>query len=102
MTSSPRCSPNDLPTRWGHGRLAGRIILITGAARGMGRSHALRLAEEVADLILVDICAPTAGLDYSMSTPGDLADTAKEVEALDRRLFTSRPTAAIRITCSPW
>jgi SDR family mycofactocin-dependent oxidoreductase len=54
----------------------------------MGRSHALRLAEEGADLILVDICAPIAGLDYAMSTPGELADTAKEVEALGRRVFT--------------
>ena len=54
------------------GRVHGKRVLITGAARGMGRSHAVRLAEEGADLILVDICAPLDGLDYPLSTEADL------------------------------
>ena len=61
------------------GRMTDKVVLVTGAGRGMGRSHAIRLAEEGADLILVDICAPITGLDYAMSTPEDLACTAKEV-----------------------
>ncbi len=69
------------------GRLAGKVILVTGAARGMGRGHALRLAEEGADLILVDVCAPVGGVGYPMSTPGDLADVVKAVESLDRRVL---------------
>ena len=44
------------------GRVAGKRVLVTGAARGMGRSHAVRLAEEGADLILVDLCEPLPGL----------------------------------------
>lgn len=71
------------------GRLTGKVILVTGAGRGMGRSHAIRLAEEGADLILVDICAPIAGLNYAMSSPEDLASTAKEVTALGRRVHTA-------------
>ena len=71
------------------GRLQGKVILVTGAGRGMGRCHAIRLAEEGADLILVDICAPMTGLSYPMSSPEDLAATAKEVEALGRRVYAA-------------
>jgi (+)-trans-carveol dehydrogenase len=60
-------------------RLAGKVAFITGAARGQGRSHAVRLAEEGADIIAVDIGSPT-----------DLAQTVKEVEALDRRIVASQ------------
>jgi len=63
------------------GRVAGKKILITGAARGMGRSHAVRLAEEGADLLLIDICDSPAGLEYPLSTEDDLNQTAQLVAA---------------------
>ncbi|WP_299953250.1 mycofactocin-coupled SDR family oxidoreductase [uncultured Modestobacter sp.] len=66
----------------------GKVALITGAARGQGRSHAVRLAEEGADIIAVDLCAQIGSVAYPMATPDDLAQTAKEVEALDRRIVT--------------
>ncbi len=68
------------------GKLEGRVAFITGAARGQGRSHAIRLAQEGADIIAVDICAQIGSVAYPMSTPEDLAETVKEVEALDRRI----------------
>lgn len=71
------------------GRMTGKVILVTGAARGMGRSHTVRLAQEGADLILVDICAPIEGLSYAMSTPQDLETTVKEVQALGRRVHAA-------------
>ena len=70
------------------GKLEGRVAFITGAARGQGRSHAIRLAEEGADIIGVDLCAQIDTVPYPMATRDDLAQTAKEVEALDRRIFT--------------
>jgi len=70
------------------GKLEGKVALVTGAARGQGRSHALRLAEEGADIIAVDIAAQIESVPYPMATPEDLAQTAKEVEALDRRIVT--------------
>jgi SDR family mycofactocin-dependent oxidoreductase len=72
------------------GKLDGKVAFITGAARGQGRSHAIRLAQEGADIIAVDICRQIDSVAYPMSTPEDLAETAKEVEALDRRIFTAR------------
>ncbi|GBE65528.1 3-ketoacyl-ACP reductase [Mycobacterium sp. MFM001] len=71
-----------------NGRVAGKRVLITGAARGMGRSHAVRLAEEGADVILVDICAPIPELEYSLASEEDLAETARLVEKHDRRAVT--------------
>jgi SDR family mycofactocin-dependent oxidoreductase len=72
------------------GKLDGQVAFITGAARGQGRSHALALAAEGADIIGVDLCrqAPTA--PYPMSTPEDLAETVRQVEALDRRMLASQ------------
>jgi (+)-trans-carveol dehydrogenase len=67
------------------GRLDGKIALITGAARGQGRSHAVHLAREGADIVAIDICAQVETVPYPMSTPEDLAQTVSEVEALDRR-----------------
>lgn len=71
-----------------NGRIAGKRVLITGAARGMGRSHAVRLAEEGADLILVDICASLPDVEYPLSTPEDLAETARLIIGLGRRAIT--------------
>ncbi|MGY1743870.1 MULTISPECIES: mycofactocin-coupled SDR family oxidoreductase [unclassified Blastococcus] len=67
------------------GRVAGKRVLVTGAARGMGRSHAVRLAEEGADVVLVDVCGPVPGLEYPLSTEDDLAETARLVGELGRR-----------------
>ncbi|WP_083198708.1 mycofactocin-coupled SDR family oxidoreductase [Mycobacterium malmoense] len=71
------------------GRMDGKVILVTGAGRGMGRSHAVRLAEEGADLILVDICAPIDELSYPMSSPEDLATTVKQVKTLGRQVHAA-------------
>ncbi|GAB3355747.1 mycofactocin-coupled SDR family oxidoreductase [Modestobacter lapidis] len=68
--------------------LEGKVAFITGAARGQGRSHAVRLAQEGADVIAVDLCAQIGSVAYPMATPEDLAQTAEEVEALDRRIVT--------------
>ena len=68
------------------GKLEGKVAFVTGAARGQGRSHAIRLATEGADIIAVDICAQVASVAYPMATPEDLAETVKAVEALDRRI----------------
>ncbi|MGD9531541.1 mycofactocin-coupled SDR family oxidoreductase [Pseudonocardia sp.] len=72
------------------GRVEGKVALITGAARGQGRSHALRLAEEGADIIAVDVCEQLGSVPYDMATEADLAETAKQVEALDRRIVTCK------------
>jgi SDR family mycofactocin-dependent oxidoreductase len=71
------------------GKLDGKVAFITGAARGQGRSHAVRLAQEGANVIAVDICQQIASVSYPMSTSDDLARTVKEVEALDRRIVAT-------------
>jgi SDR family mycofactocin-dependent oxidoreductase len=71
------------------GRVEGKVAFITGAARGMGRSHALRLAEEGADIIAIDACADARICAYPMATEADLAKTVAQVEALDRRIISS-------------
>jgi SDR family mycofactocin-dependent oxidoreductase len=65
--------------------LTNRVALVTGAARGQGRSHALALAAAGADIIAADICAPVATAPYPMSGPDDLKETVSEIEKLDRR-----------------
>ena len=71
------------------GRVAGKVAFITGAGRGQGRSHAIRLAEEGADIIAVDICRDYGTVPYPMATEADLAQTVKAVEALDRRIVAT-------------
>jgi SDR family mycofactocin-dependent oxidoreductase len=82
------------------GRLDGKVALITGAARGQGRSHAVRLAQEGADIIAVDICRQMDSVAYPMATPEDLAQTVSEVKALDRLIVAAeadvRDAAALR------
>jgi len=68
------------------GRLTGKVAFITGAARGQGRSHALRLANEGADVILLDICGPVGTSQIRPSEPGDLETTVKAVEATGQRV----------------
>jgi SDR family mycofactocin-dependent oxidoreductase len=70
------------------GRLEGKVALITGAARGQGRSHALALAREGADIFGVDMCAQVASVAYPLSTTDDLAQTAKLVSDTGRRIET--------------
>jgi SDR family mycofactocin-dependent oxidoreductase len=72
------------------GRVAGKVAFITGAGRGQGRSHAIRLAEEGADIIAVDICRDYDTVAYPMATEADLAETVKAVEALDRRIVAAQ------------
>lgn len=67
------------------GRLEGKVAFITGVARGQGRSHALRLAEEGADIIGIDICESIATAPYDMASVADLDETRAGVEALGRK-----------------
>jgi (+)-trans-carveol dehydrogenase len=72
------------------GRVEGKVAFVTGAARGQGRSHALRLAEEGADIIAVDIAGQIGTVPYDMATPEDLEETVRQIEALDRRVVATR------------
>lgn len=67
------------------GSLDGQVALITGGARGQGRTHAVALAREGCDVVLCDIAAPLPGIGYPMATPDDLAETVRLVEAEGRR-----------------
>ena len=69
-------------------RQQGKVAFITGAARGQGRAHALRLAAEGADILALDLAGPLPGVPYDSATPDDLAETAHLVEGLDRRIVT--------------
>jgi SDR family mycofactocin-dependent oxidoreductase len=68
------------------GKLDGQVAFITGAARGQGRAHAVRMAQEGADIIGVDICQQIGSVVYEMSKPDDLDETVRQVEALGRRM----------------
>jgi (+)-trans-carveol dehydrogenase len=71
------------------GRVDGKVAFITGAARGQGRSHAIRLAQEGADVIAIDVCQGIENSTAPPSTPEDLAETADLIKALDRRVVTA-------------
>ncbi len=71
------------------GRVEGKVAFITGAARGQGRSHAVRLAQEGADIIAVDICKQIESVAIPLSTPEDLAETADLVKSHNRRIYTA-------------
>ncbi|EIV94810.1 mycofactocin-coupled SDR family oxidoreductase [Frankia sp. QA3] len=72
------------------GRLEGKVAFITGAARGQGRSHAVRLAQEGADIIAIDIVEQIESNPYPLSTPEDLAETVTLVEKLGRRIIATK------------
>lgn len=82
------------------GKLDGKVAFITGAARGQGRSHAVKLAQEGADIIAIDLCEQVGTVGFPLATEEDLAQTVKEVEALDRRIVATkadvRDTAALK------
>jgi SDR family mycofactocin-dependent oxidoreductase len=72
------------------GRLQGKVAFITGAARGQGRSHAVRLAEEGADIIAIDVCGPvSSNTQIEPATPEDLTETADLVKRLNRRIVAA-------------
>lgn len=70
------------------GRVAGKVALVTGAARGQGRADALRLAEEGADVIVVDVCAPLPSVPYDSAAPEDLAESVRQIEKTGRRVIS--------------
>ncbi|WP_067855301.1 mycofactocin-coupled SDR family oxidoreductase [Nocardia shimofusensis] len=72
------------------GRVEGKVAFITGAARGQGRSHAVRLAEEGADIIAVDLCENIDTVGYALATPEDLQETADLVAKTGRRAYTAK------------
>ncbi|HVW34282.1 MAG TPA: mycofactocin-coupled SDR family oxidoreductase [Acidimicrobiia bacterium] len=76
------------------GALDGRVAFISGGARGQGRSHAVRMAEEGADIITFDICDQIESVPYPMASAEDLAETVELVEKLDRRIVAK--TADVR------
>lgn len=82
------------------GSLGGKVVLITGSARGQGRSHTVRSAEEGVDIIGVDICAQVATVKYPMATKDDRVETVSLVEATGRRMVSAvadvRDQAALR------
>lgn len=72
------------------GRVEGKVAFITGAAHGQGRSHAVRLAQEGADIIAIDVCKRIVqNSPIPPATPEDLAETADLVKGLNRRIFTA-------------
>ncbi|MBE9373288.1 mycofactocin-coupled SDR family oxidoreductase [Saccharopolyspora sp. HNM0983] len=82
------------------GRVQDKVVCITGAARGQGRAHAIRLAEEGADIIAIDGCAPIDTVGYPLAGSTDLDETVREVEKRDRRIVARtadvRDPAAVR------
>ncbi|WP_169988472.1 mycofactocin-coupled SDR family oxidoreductase [Microbispora sp. H10836] len=78
------------------GRVDGKVAFITGAARGQGRSHALRLADEGADIIAVDFCGAVKTTDYPMGQQADLQETAELVRSRGRRAVVARADVRVQ------
>lgn len=72
------------------GRVEGKVAFITGAGRGQGRSHAVRLAQEGADIIAIDLAEDIPFIEYAQPTQADLDETVRQVEALDRRIVARK------------
>ena len=72
------------------GRVEGKVAFVTGAGRGQGRSHAVRLAEEGADIIAVDLCRQIDSIQYPLATPEDLDETARLVEKTGQGIITAQ------------
>lgn len=85
MSHAAAAGPHSMSTP----RFAGKIAVITGAARGQGRSHAVRLASEGADIVAIDICHDLDSVAYDLATSADLAETARLVEGHGRRIVTA-------------
>jgi len=92
--SDETASEKGAPGSAGAGQFAGRVAVITGGARGQGRSHAVELARQGANVALVDRCADLATVTYPLATPDDLAETVRLVEAEGRRCVSA--TADVR------
>src|SRR5689334_1760562 len=71
----------------------GKVVLVTGGAQGQGRSHAVCMAEEGADVVVTDACTQFPHVDYALGTPEELDETRELVERLDRRCLTHRVDA---------
>ncbi|WP_019927672.1 mycofactocin-coupled SDR family oxidoreductase [Nocardia sp. BMG111209] len=72
------------------GRVEGKVAFVTGAGRGQGRSHAVKLAEEGADIIAIDICKQIETIQYPLSRPEDLEETVRLVEKTGRRIHAEQ------------
>src|ERR1700741_3362796 len=83
------------------GRVAGKVAVVSGAARGQGRSHARLLAAEGADIIAVDLCADIETNEYPLARPEDLDETARLVEKEGRRAVTAIPDGRDRVALAP-
>jgi (+)-trans-carveol dehydrogenase len=85
-----RAGSHDIQEEDMAGRVEGKVAFISGAARGQGRSHAVRLAEEGADIIAFDVAGPVPHQGTPVATPEDLKETVRLVEALDRRIIAGQ------------
>jgi NAD(P)-dependent dehydrogenase (short-subunit alcohol dehydrogenase family) len=83
-------------------RLAGKVALITGAARGQGRAEAVRLAAEGADVIALDNCVTAETTDDAGPTEEDLAETVRLVEAQDRQILARKVDIRDSRVCRLW